>query len=123
MAADKNLFHNYRKIKGSVEVANGAIIEAIGIGDININAVVDNKIIPTVLRGVLHVPALAANLISQDQLVYGAHHSIIHTERSWLQIINKYGAVVGTTSRINRQQILNTTVDAAYSSSDGPNKK
>ena len=113
MAADRNLFHTYRKTRGQVQVANNAVIDAIGTGNIVVNALVGGRIVPTTLEGVLHVPDLAANLLSQDQLVYESKLAIQHDLERGLQITNRNGVIVGTTSRINRQQILDTS-DSAY---------
>ena len=94
-------------------MANNAVIDAIGTGDIVVNALVGGRIVPTTLEGVLHVPDLAANLLSQDQLVYESKLAIQHDSERGLRITNRNGVIVGTTSRINRQQILDTS-DSAY---------
>jgi len=70
MAADRNLFHDYHKISGHVRVANNAAIQIIGTGSVTINTIVNGKVLETILEGVLYVLDLAANLLSQDQLVY-----------------------------------------------------
>jgi hypothetical protein len=77
MAADRSLFHDYHKFSGYVRVANNAVINVVGIGSVIINTVVDGKVLKTTLEGVLHVPDLAANLLSQDQLVYESKLSIL----------------------------------------------
>jgi hypothetical protein len=125
MAADRSLFHNYHKIRGYVRVANNAIIQSVGIGDVNINTVVGGRVLSVTLQGVLHVPDLAANLLSQDQLVYEAKLAIQHDSVNGLRITDKTGAIVGVTSRINKQQILNTTTapNTAYISSTDSRKR
>ena len=115
MAADRSLFHDYHKSTGYVRVANNAGIKIVGAGNVIINTVVDGKITKTTLEGVLHVPDLAANLLSEDQLVYESKLSIQHDSENGLRISNRDGVIVGATSRINRQQILNTIFNTAYS--------
>ena len=70
MAADRNLFYDYHKISGYVQVANGATIRIIGTRNVTINTVVNGRVLKITLEGVLYVPDLAINLLSQDQLVY-----------------------------------------------------
>src|SRR5947207_1699053 len=115
MAADRSLFIDYHKFSGYVRVANDAVIKVVGTGSVIINTVVDEKVLKTTLEGVLHVPDLAANLLSQDQLVYESKLSIQHDSENGLRISNRHGTIVGTTSRINRQQMLDTTYNTAYS--------
>ena len=79
-------------------MANNAVIDAIGTGDIVVNALVGGRIVPTTLEGVLHVPDLAANLLSQDQLVYESKLAIQHDLERGLQITNRNGVIVRTTS-------------------------
>src|SRR4051812_19057219 len=76
MAAERNLFHDYHKTSGYVKVANNAVIKVVGTGSVVINMVVDGRVTKTTLEEVLHVPDLAANLLSQDQLVYESNLSI-----------------------------------------------
>src|SRR5215475_5823642 len=116
MAADKSLFQNYYKTKGHVRVANDAIIDIIGTGEVLIHTVVHGKAIKTTLKGVLHVPNIAANLLSQDQLVYESKLAIQHDSENGLRILDRSGTIVGTTSRKNRQQVLDTIYTAYISS-------
>ena len=98
MASDRSLFDNYRKTKGHVRVANNEVINSVGIGNVTVNALVGGKIIPTTLERVLHVPDLAANLLSQDQLVYESKLAIQHDLEKGLQITNRNGVIIRTTS-------------------------
>src|SRR5436305_8192266 len=123
MAADRSLFHDYHKSTGYVRVANNAVIKIVGTGNVIINTVVDGKSTKTTLEGVLHVPDLAANLLSEDQLVYESKLSIQHDSENGLRISNRDGVIVGATSRINRQQILNTIFNTAYSATQNRSQK
>ena len=84
MAADRNIFIDYHKSSGYVRVANDAVIKVVETGSVIINTVVDRKVLKTTLEGVLHIPKLAANFLSQNQLVYKLKLSIQHDSENSL---------------------------------------
>ena len=66
MSAHRSLFQSYEILHTphDISIANCLKIKAIRIGTVPINIKVDNQMRPTILKNVLHVPDLSANLLS-----------------------------------------------------------
>lgn len=69
MSPFKERFTNYRQARGSVTVANNAVIPIIGRGSISFGVTSETGKVVSMTLQVLHVPGLAFQLFSTDQMV------------------------------------------------------
>jgi hypothetical protein len=69
MTAQREMIANYHEIKPlKIQVANGSIIEAVGVGNVTITFDHDNQIYESVIREVHYVPEVTKNLLSLGAL-------------------------------------------------------
>ena len=69
MSPFKERFESYRRARGSVTVANNAVIPIVGRGTISFGVKSDTGKVVSMTLQVLHVPGLACQLFSTDQMV------------------------------------------------------
>lgn len=114
MTYSKEAFVEYTPLHPTigVSIANGACIQAIAEGSVQLQVQVQGTVRTIKLSRVLHVPDLAGSLISVSQLQdRGIHTRTVQGKKLFLEL---QGKVVGIAERVGRTYILQTAKATAY---------